>query len=178
MPVGNFSWVKSWQGLFAVLSLLITVIYYFFLFIPQRSEIIESYELSRQKREQVEVIEAFVIQHPNPEQYLSMIDGQKEVVLTMIPASSQLNDFLSHLETLAATAAVKLTSVKPGPPGLKDGGYFLPVEVTFQGDFWQTAAFLKYLEDGPRFSSVAAITIQEQQVKLNSKILVLIFYRP
>lgn len=178
MPGGNFSGLKNWQGLFIVLSLFFTAIYYFFLFIPQRSAISERYEIGRQKREQVEAIETFVRQHPNPEQYLAGLDGQKEVVFAMIPATSQLNDFLSHLETLAATAAVKLISVKPGPPGAKDSWYVLPVEVTIQGNFWQTTAFLKYLADGPRFSSVAAINIQEQQAKLNSKIRVLIFYQP
>lgn len=75
----------------------------------------------------------------------------------------------------AAASGVKLTNIKPAAMVDRAGYREMPIEVSVEGNYHATLAFLKKLEDGERFNLPTGFLVQRKQDKLTTRLNMQIF---
>ena len=93
----------------------------------------------------------------------------------ILPAESQISEFLLQSETAARDSGVQLIMLKPGTAISKNGCREYPVELIIRGDFFQTMNFIKAVETGVRFNNVNSLLMQVRSGYLESKLSVTIY---
>lgn len=145
-------------------------IFFLLLYLPQtaRSNELRAQLLAQQQ--QVKTVETFALAHPEADKYLSELDKRQAMLDKMLPAAPDIGDFVLQVERAAKETGVQVSQMKPSVPVNKEGYREIPVEILVKGNFFQTAAFLKKLEDGQRFSLVQTLSLQSRQSILDCKI--------
>lgn len=161
--------------LFAVGALLAVWVVSLLVFLPQRTRLAELDAMYQAERRQVEIIEAHILAHPDAARHMAELDARRAVVDRLLPESPGVGDFLVAVERAARAGGVQLLHVRPGPAAAKSGYQETPLEVLVRGDFFKTVAFLRQMEDGPRFSAVNGLTMSVKNGVLESKLNVVIF---
>lgn len=142
---------------------------------PQEMRI---FEMSRQlsaEKQKVAVIESFILAHPDTEQYLTQLQQSLAKADQALPGSLDVSKFIAQLEKDARESGVKLLNIKPSAMTDRAGYREMPVEVSIEGQFYSTMAFLKRLEDGERFSLPSAFLIQQKPGGLSTRLNLQIF---
>lgn len=159
-------------------SLSIAVIgwcFYLMMFLPQQQEQAVLAAKCNVERQRIQVIETYLLAHPNAEEYATELTTNQEYLGRTLPNNGEIRTFLLQLEQSAQESNVQLAHVKPAPPVSKNGYSELPLDITIKGDFFQTLNYLKRLENGARLATISKLSITVQNNVLESKMIVTIY---
>ncbi len=145
--------------LFAVVAVLAAVVTWSFVFQPQRHRLTELDGLYRNEKRQVDTIEAYVLAHPDPAKHMAELETRRRSVDRMLPETPGVSDFLVVVEKAARASGVQVIHIKPAQPVSRNNYQETPLDILVRGDFFQTAGFLKQLEDAPRFNAVNSLAM-------------------
>lgn len=144
-------------------------------FLPQREELAALDEQHMLERQQIQIIRAYALDHPDVDSHLADLDKRWALVSKALPDNAGISDYLIELETAANQSGVALVQVQPKQPVEKAGYQETQLEVLIRGSFFQVLNFVKKMEEGPRFSVITNITVHSQQGVLESKLGVVIY---
>lgn len=156
--------------LFAVGIVLTYLLFFLFIWTPQSQRITELRNELQLERSRINVIEAFVIAHPNSDKYIIELDQKIVLVDKMFPNQPEISDLLSLLNQTSQNSGVQLVHVKPTAPINKSGYREIPIDILIKGDYFQTLNFLNKLESLPRLVLVTNISTLSKQKTLETKL--------
>lgn len=172
--MNTISWekvqVKHKISFFILFIFLVSYLFYNFLLLPQWTRRDELKAQYRNERQQVQVVEAFVLAHPNTEQYVIELDQKITQVDMMLPDTPDISRFLLNIEQLSQECGVQLGYLKPGKITNKEGYREIDVEFSINGNFIQIMSFLSKAENGSRFINVTSIGMKIEKNTLESKL--------
>jgi Tfp pilus assembly protein PilO len=160
---------------FAACAVVVLWVAVLLVFAPQRARLAALDASYQTERRQVEAIEAYGLAHPDTNKHMAELDARRITVDRLLPATPAVSDFLVLVEKAARTGGVQLQHVRPAAAAAKNGYQETPLEILVRGDFFQTVAFLRQLEDGTRFNAITAIGVGMKQGVLESKLQVVIY---
>ncbi len=143
---------------------------------PQQMQISELTQQVSTEKKKVELINKFAITYPNVERHIAALESQALQTDRMLPDYPEIQEFLLQIEAIAKASGVNLLHIQPGTSSYVGGHGEFPIEITTQGNFFQTITFLKKLEDCPRFNSVVRLSLQSQAGFLESNLVVVTYY--
>ncbi|MEG6585545.1 type 4a pilus biogenesis protein PilO [Dendrosporobacter sp. 1207_IL3150] len=153
----------------------VIVVFYYYILIPQQDRIAQLTSTYESERQRVQTIEAFAKAHPDIGVYEQELNNKIATVDKMLPHNIELSEFIVEVEKSASNSGLQLTKFKPGQEVNKNGYREIPLELVVKGDYFQTLAFLKKLEDLTRFNSGNNVSVQYRDGQLESKILINIY---
>lgn len=143
--------------------------------LPTRQRLTEIENKLKIERQWVKRAQEFSLAYPEPAKHLKQLDAQLHLVAQILPAESQISEFLLQSETAARDSGVQLIMLKPGTAISKNGCREYPVELIIRGDFFQTMNFIKAVETSVRFNNVNSLLMQVRSGYLESKLSVTIY---
>jgi len=161
--------------LFALGTIVISYLFYDFLLLPRWTEIDQLRVQSDMESQQVKIIEAFALAHPNPEEHITQLDNKIMTVNKMLPDQSEISSFLLQLEQLSNQTNVQLSYLKPGKITNKEGYREIEVEFAINGKFNSIMDFLSKTENGSRFMNIHNLGIQLGKTGIETKLLAKIY---
>lgn len=167
--------VKNKVSIFIVSTLLIGYLLYIFLLVPKWAQLDELTSQYQAKEQQLKIVQAFAMAHPNPEFFLLQLDNKIFTANQMLPDTADVSSFILQLEQLATDCGVQLNSIKPGKIDNKQGYREIAMEISVKGNFPDMMNFLHKTESGGRFISIATIGMQIGTDGLESKMLAKIY---
>lgn len=144
--------------------------FYSFIYIPQQDEILELKNLKQSNENKIQLVEKFVVSHPDISEYDHEIQSNLDNVNKKIPNMHDVSSFLMQIRQIAQISNVQLLHVKPRNLVNKAEYSSLLVDIEIKGNYFQTIKFLKNLEAMERFNSVNKILIQSSNEVLNTKL--------
>lgn len=161
--------------IFCIAALAVGLLGTWLVFLPQWRRLEQINAEYRRELQQVQVVEAFVRDHPDIDQYLIQLDQRQAAINKMLPEKPAISDYLAQLEAAAKLSGVKLVQVKPAKTVDKKSYQETPLEVVTNGTFFQTLNFVKTLDEGQRLTIINNISLHERQGTLENKLAVKIF---
>lgn len=175
----SFSWDKmriKYKLSLAIITMIATTwFFYSFLLQPQRDQIDQLTAQYHTERQQVKVIEDFLLVHPNPEQYIVELDKKLLYVDTMLPDNPEISTFLLQVEELSRECGLQLNYLKPIKTTNKESYREYEIEISLIGSFIQSMNFLNKFENKSRFTNVTTIAMLTNKDRLETKISVKIY---
>jgi Tfp pilus assembly protein PilO len=172
--MASFSWnktpIKHKFFLFIISIVVISWAIYSFLLLPQWGEIDQLTAQYITERQQIQVIEDFLLVHPNPEQHVVELDNKLLYVNTMLPDNPEISSFLTQVEQLSRECGVQLGYIKPTKVTNKEDYREYEIEISLNGTFIQSMDFLNKFENNSRFTNVTTIAMLVEKSGLESKI--------
>lgn len=162
-------------ALYLVLVLALGMVVSSLLLLPQEVRISTLASQLQAERQKVAMVENFILAYPDADKRLFELQQSLARVETALPGSLDVSVFMSQLQRDAAATGVRLTNLKPSVLADRAGYREMPIEVSFEGNYYATLAFLKKLEDGERFSLPTGFLIQRKQDKLTTRLNLQIF---
>ena len=162
-------------ALYLVLVLALGMVVSSLLLLPQELRISALASQLQAERQKVAMVENFILAYPDADKRLFELQQSLARVETALPGSLDVSVFMSQLQRDAAATGVRLTNIKPSVLVDRAGYREMPIEVSFEGNYHTTLAFLKKLEDGERFSLPTGFLIQRKQDKLTTRLNLQIF---
>ena len=157
-------------ALYLVLVLALGMVVSSLLLLPQEVRISTLASQLQAERQKVAMVENFILAYPDADKRLFELQQSLARVETALPGSLDVSVFMSQLQRDAAATGVRLTNIKPSVLVDRAGYREMPIEVSFEGNYHTTLAFLKKLEDGERFSLPTGFLIQRKQDKLTTRL--------
>ncbi len=149
--------------------------FYYFIFLPQRTQISQLKTMQQAESQRVQMIEDFATAHPNIGQYEQELTAKQALVNKMLPDQAEISGFILEIEKAAQKNNIQFIRIKPAQAINKNGYREIPLELLVRGSYFQTLNFLKTLEDLPRFNSGVNMAVQAQNGQLESKITLIIY---
>ena len=162
-------------ALYLVLVLALGMVVSSLLLLPQEVRISTLASQLQAERQKVAMVENFILAYPDADKRLFELQQSLARVETALPGSLDVSVFMSQLQRDAAATGARLTNIKPSVLVDRAGYREMPIEVSFEGNYHTTLAFLKKLEDGERFSLPTGFLIQRKQDKLTTRLNLQIF---
>ena len=162
-------------ALYLVLVLALGVAVSSVLLVPQEAKIADLARQLQSEQQKVTTVENFILANPDADKRLFELQQSLARVEKALPGSLDVSVFMSQLERDAAATGVRLVNIKPAAMVDRAGYREMPIEVSVEGNYYATLAFLKKLEDGERFSLPTAFLIQRKQDKLSTRLNLQIF---
>ena len=162
-------------ALYLVLVLALGMAVSSLLLVPQEAKISELNRQLQAERQKITVVENFILAYPDADKRLFELQQSLARVEKALPGSLDVSVFMSQLERDAVASGVRLVNIKPSVMVDRSGYREMPIEVSIEGTYFATLAFLKKLEDGERFSLPTAFLIQRKQDKLLTRLNLQIF---
>lgn len=170
----SFSWDKmriKHKLSLAIITIIATSWFvYLLLFQPQIDQIEQLRTQYHIERQQVKIIEDFLLVHPNPEQYIVELDKKLLHIDTMLPDNPEISTFLVHTEQLARECGLQLNYLKPLKIINKESHREYEMEISLIGNFNQAMNFLNKFEKKSRFVNVIIISMQANKDRLETKL--------
>lgn len=151
---------KHKVSLFAIGMVLVSYLFYVFLLVPRWTEMDTLKSQYQMESQQVKVIEAFALAHPNPEEHVTQLDTKIMAVNKLLPDQPEISTFLLQLEQLSKETGVQLSYLKPGKTTNKEGYREIDIEFSINGRFNNIMNFLSKTESGTRFMNIHNLGIQ------------------
>jgi type IV pilus assembly protein PilO len=153
----------------------IILIFCFYIFLPQRAYIDALNTQIQGRQQQLKVIESFVLNHPDVDQYIEELEQTLTQADCALPDQLNSSDFMVQIEQISKACGLQLLQIKPAPVVNQNGYRQIPLEINTRGTFFQTINFLTKLEGIPRFNAVTSIDMQLRQNLLETKMIVVIY---
>lgn len=150
--------------------------FYILIFIPQQNEIAELKNLKQVNDNKIELVEKFVVSHPDISEYDHEIQANLDNVNKKIPDKHDISNFLVQIKQISQASNVELLYVKPKNLVSKDDYSCMLVDVEVKGDYFQTINFLKNLKEVERFNSVNKMLMQSSNEFLKTKLKISIYF--
>ena len=161
--------------LFACIVLFMNIAFYFYLYTPQREEIIElNHQLSLQEQ-QIKVVESFIDKHPDITAYDKELSAKLNKIDKMMPENPDVSGFIDEISKLADKSSVKITNISPGKFVDKSNYRELAIELKISGDYFSILNFLKELDGLDRLTSVATVKTLAKGEVIESDLAVLVY---
>lgn len=161
---------------FFVLGLAIVVmVFYTYVYQSQQQCLAQLNTDLQMTKQKVQVLEGFLVQHPDLKQYEKELQDKTDLVNSKLPADKDISSFIMQVEDSAKKTNVKLNRVKPIGEENKENYRGIKVELDITGDYFQTLEFLKKLEQLQRFNTVTDMSVQAKDEILNSKLSLLVY---
>lgn len=157
-------------ALFAAVWIFVLLAY-----LPQTVHTSELRAQLENQRQQVKIVEGFGLAYPEADKYLSELDKRLTILDQMLPNNPDVSEFMLQMERAARETGIRISQLKPAAPLNKEGYREIPLEILIKGTFFQTAAFVKKMEDGRRFSLVQSLSMQSRQGIIDSRLNVVIY---
>jgi len=151
---------KHKVSLFAIGTVFAIYLFYDFLLVPRWTDIDTLRSQYQMESQQVKVIEAFALAHPNPEEHVTQLDTKIMAVNKMLPDQPEISTFLLQLEQLSKETGVQLSYLKPGKTTNKEGYREIDIEFSISGKFNNIMNFLRKTENETRFMNIHNLGIQ------------------
>lgn len=158
----------------AGISIVIVVCYYFIL-IPQQVQISHLQTACEEKVQYLKEIEAFVNKYPDIAAYERELRSKQARVDQLLPNTPQVSAFILVIEQAARNSGLQLTQISPSPVIYQPGYRAIPLKLAVAGDYYQTLAFLKKIEQLSRFTSTVDMLMQARSGILSSSFTILIY---
>jgi len=169
--VKNSIFKIKYQVILCIISICCIVsAFYIFIYIPQQDEIIELKNLKQSNENKIQLVEKFVVIHPDISEYDHEIQLNLDNVNKKIPNMHDISNFLMQVKQISQSSNVEVLHVKPKNLVNKDEYSSLLVDIEIKGNYFQTIKFLKNLEAIERFNSVNKMLIQSSNEVLNTKL--------
>jgi len=162
-------------ALYLVLVLALGMVVSSVLLVPQEARIAEMARQLQSEQQKLTTVENFLLAYPDADKRLFELQQSLARVEKALPGSLDVSVFMSQLERDAVATGVRLVNIKPSVLVDRAGYREMPIEVSVEGNYYATLAFLKKLEDGERFSLPTAFLIQRKQDKLSTRLNLQIF---
>jgi type IV pilus assembly protein PilO len=162
-------------ALYMVILLALGMLVSSLLLYPQELRIGELTRQLQAEQQKVAVVENFILAHPDAEKRLFELQQSLVRVEKALPGSLDVSLFMAQLQRDAAASGVKLINIKPSALVDRAGYREMPIEVSIEGNYHATLAFLKKLEDGERFNLPTGFLVQRKQDKLTTRLNMQIF---
>ena len=162
-------------ALYLVLVLALGMLVSSLLLYPQELRIAELNRQLQAEQQKTTVVENFILANPDADKRLFELQQQLAKVEKALPGSLDVSLFMAQLQRDAAASGVKLTNIKPAAMVDRAGYREMPIEVSVEGNYYATLAFLKKLEDGERFNLPTGFLVQRKQDKLTTRLNMQIF---
>lgn len=170
----SFSWdkmpIKHKLSVAIITMIATTWFVYSFILQPQRDQINQLTAQHHTERQQVKVIEDFLLVHPIPEQYIVELDKKLLHIDTMLPDNPEISTFLLQVEELSRECGLQLNYLKPIKTTNKEGYREYEIEISLIGGFMQSMNFLNKFENQSRFTNVTTIAMLTNKDRLETKI--------
>ena len=161
---------------FFVLGLAIVVmVFYTYVYQSQQQCLAQLNTDLQMTKQKVQVLEGFLVQHPDLKQYEKELQDKTDLVNSKLPADKDISSFIMQIEDSAKKTNVKLNRVKPIGEENKENYRGIKGELDITGDYFQTLEFLKKLEQLQRFNTVTDMSVQAKDEILNSKLSLLVY---
>lgn len=149
--------IKHKLLLFVISIVAITRIIYSFILLPQWAEIDQLTAKYIAERQQITIIEDFLLVYPNPEQHVVELDKKLSYLNTMLPDNPDISGLLIQVEQLSQECGVQLGYVKPTKVTNKEGYREYEIEILLIGSFIKSMNFLNHFENNSRFTNITTI---------------------
>ena len=167
----NLIFKIKYQVILCIVSICCIVsAFYVCIYIPQQDEILELKNLKQSNENKVQLVEKFVVSHPDISEYDHQIQSDLDKVNKKIPNMHDISSFLMQIKQISQVSNVQLLHVKPRNLVNKDEYSSLLVDIEIKGNYFQTIKFLKNLEAMERFNSINKMLIQSSNEVLNTKL--------
>lgn len=167
---------SKYMGVLFFLGLItFTLLGYILLLVPEQARITKLASLYQTEVNRIQAIEAFAMAYPDPDRHLRLLSEKILFHEKLLPDQPAISEFLLTTEQAAKNNRVQLARITPGQETNKNGYREVTVEMITKGDYFQTMNFLKQLEAGPRFSSIAGLSIQSRENLLESRLIAVIY---
>lgn len=175
----NIAWAKLSTKhktmVFAGGLLLACWLYYAWIIKGQNEQLAALTARLQAEQQKLAVIQGFAYNHPDPAAFVAELNKKSLQAEAMLPDQPELGGLLAQVEQAAKACGLQLAEIKPAAAVAKAGYREIPVEIGIKGTFAQTAAFLKKLEDLPRFNSLAQVNMTARQGVLESKLVLTVY---
>lgn len=149
--------------------------FYILIFIPQQNEIAGLKNLKQVNDNKIELVEKFVVSHPDISEYDHEIQANLDNVNKKIPDKYDISNFLAEIKQISQASNVELLYVKPKNLVSKDDYSCMLVDIEVKGNYFQTINFLKNLREIERFNSVNKMLMQSSNEFLKTKLEISIY---
>lgn len=164
---------KGW--VLGVGALLVTLLFYIGIVIPQRTAIAVVKDQYQTERERLKVIEAFAKKHPDSIGYLKELNQKLTLLDAKLPNQPELGEFIREIEQASKLSSMRLAEIKPAAAINKAGYQEIPLEILLTGSFTNLLEFIKTIEGSQRFTSIKNTNIQAKQGMLEVKLTMVIY---
>ena len=159
---------KGW--LLGVGAILVTMLFYIGIVAPQRANIAVLAAQYQAEQQRVQVIETYAKQHPDSGAHLKELDQKLTQINVKLPDQPELGEFIKEIEQASKLSGMRLAEIKPAVAINKAGYREIPIEILLRGSFANLLEFVKAIESGKRFTSIATTNIQAKQGMLEVKL--------
>lgn len=167
--------IKQQMMFVAMGIMLLSYLFYSELIAPQ-CERIRELEIQRDRDLiSLKLVDNFSLQHPQLDTYLAELDQQVAQMNALLPSDSDVSAFVIQLQQAAQERQLDILHITPGTYLSNVGYYEIPVEVEVRGNFFKVIEFIQRCESLARFTTIAAVNIQEKQGLLECKIPLVIY---
>ncbi|WP_094604671.1 hypothetical protein SPSIL_021000 [Sporomusa silvacetica DSM 10669] len=164
---------KGW--VLGVGALLVTLLFYIGIVIPQRATIAVVKNQYQTERERLKIIEAYAKKHPDSISHLKELDQKLTLIDAKLPNQPELGEFIKEIEQASNLSKMRLAEIKP-TAAINNAGYLeIPIEVLLKGSFTNLLEFIKTIEGSQRFTSISNTNIQAKQGMLEVKLTMVIY---
>lgn len=153
----------------------IIITFFVFVFLPQREEVQTLTIQLEAKQNTTQVLEAYIAQHPDLDQYSIELEQKFADVSARLPNTLDMSSFLVQLDRAAKDSKVMIMSVKPAVAQPKSGYQEYPIELTVQGSYKTILTFLTNLNKLTRYTLVNDVAADAKLNMLEIKVGVSIF---
>jgi len=170
----SLSWnkmaVKHKLSLVTVGMIAANWLVYSSLLLPQWDSIDQLTTRFYTERQQVKIIEDFLLIHPNPEQYILELDQKLMQIDRILPDNPESSSFLVQVEELSKECGIQLNYLKPTKIMNKDGYREYEIELSLIGGFIESMQFINKVENKSRFTNVTMIVMLPNKNSLETKL--------
>jgi Tfp pilus assembly protein PilO len=149
--------------------------FYILILIPQQNQIAELKNLKQVNDNKIELVEKFVVSHPDISEYDHEIQANLDNVNKKIPEKHDISNFLAQIKQISQASNVELLYVKPKNLVSKDDYSCMLVDIEVKGNYFKTINFLKNLKEIERFNSVNKMLMQSSNEFLKTKLEISIY---
>lgn len=154
---------------------IVAMLFYTYVYQQQQQCLAQANTDLQMTKQKIQVLEGFLTQHPDLNQYEKELQDKSDLVNSKLPADKDISSFIIQVEESAKKSNVSLNRIKPLGEENKENYRNIKVEVEIVGDYFQTLEFLKSLEQLQRFNTVTDMSVQAKDEILDSKLSLLVY---
>lgn len=143
--------------LFTLMLIVLNIIFYFFIYSPQREEICTLNNQLELQQQQIKVVEDFISKHPDITAYDSELNSKLDKINKMIPENPDVSLFIDEISKLAIQSSIQINNITPGELVDKNNYREFKIVLKISGDYFDLLKFLQALNGLDRLTSVSTI---------------------
>jgi type IV pilus assembly protein PilO len=151
-------------------SLLIFVLYIYFVFVPQIGRVTALVGKVGKMRTELKPAKSTIAEMGGLKKRLNDYNEKIELYEKRLPAEQEIPSLLENLSSMAKSANIKITSIMPAPKAAEESAQKqnaiykeIPILITAKSGYHELGKFLSDLENSNRIMKVVDISIKEDK---------------